>query len=90
MSEETRRKHFSDSVLGTKAAEGAAVDEAGALTGGLLGTLVGYGIPEETAREYERGIREGGIVLIVVPRSEADADYLENEWRGSRGEAICR
>jgi hypothetical protein len=61
-----------------------------ALTGGLVGALVGYGIPEEEAKEYEQGIREGGVVLIVVPRSVADADALENEWRGSRGEAICR
>jgi hypothetical protein len=131
MSEETRKKHFSDSELGTKALEGAAVGAAvggvagatlaalaaigttfvlpglglviagpiigalaggsmGALTGGLVGALVGYGIPEEEAKEYEQGIREGGVVLIVVPRSVADADALENEWRGSRGEAICR
>jgi hypothetical protein len=62
----------------------------GMLTGGLVGALVGYGIPEAEARQYEQGIRDGGVVLIVVPRSVEDADYLENEWRSSRGEAICR
>jgi hypothetical protein len=47
---------------------------AGGLTGGLVGALVGYGIPEERAKLYEKGIREGGIVLGVNPRNtEANA-----------------
>jgi uncharacterized protein YjbJ (UPF0337 family) len=63
---------------------------AGALTGGLIGALVGHGIPEERAKEYDRGIREGGIVMGVSPRSDEDADYFENDWRSNRGEAIYR
>jgi hypothetical protein len=131
MSEETRRKHFLDSELGTKAAEGAAVGVAiggvmgatlaaliavgttfvlpglglviagpivaalaggalGAATGGLAGALVGYGIPEEQAKQYEKGIREGGVVLIVAPHAVEDVDYFEDQWRRNRGEAICR
>jgi uncharacterized protein YjbJ (UPF0337 family) len=63
---------------------------AGGLTGGLVGALVGSGIPEERAKEYEEGIRNGGIVMGVRPRSDEDAQYFENEWRNHRGEGIYR
>lgn len=63
---------------------------AGALTGGLIGALVGHGIPEEHAKRYEEGIRDGGIVMGVNPRTTEDADYLENEWRTNRAESLYR
>jgi hypothetical protein len=63
---------------------------AGALTGGLIGALVGHGIPEERAREYDKGIREGGILLGVNPRTDEDADFLEQEWRTNRAEGLYR
>jgi len=64
---------------------------AGALTGGLAGALIGWGIPEERAKFYEGGIREGGTVLGVRPRTDEDADYFENEWRDNyNGEHIYR
>jgi len=66
---------------------GGAVGAAG---GGLLGALIGFGIPEEQAKRYETGIREGNIVMGVSPRSEEDAAYFEQEWRGYRGEDIYR
>ena len=134
MSDDTRKKYFSDdedTEFGTKAWEGAgkgaaigggvgatlgaiaaigttlalpgiglliagpiaaalAGGGAGALTGGLIGALVGHGIPEEHAKHYEQGIREGGIVMGVEPRSDDDADYFENNWRENRGESIYR
>ena len=64
---------------------------AGGLTGGLVGALIGWGIPEERAAEYEKGIREGGTVLGVTPRTDDDATYFENEWRTNyRGEHVYR
>jgi uncharacterized protein YjbJ (UPF0337 family) len=63
---------------------------AGALTGGLIGALVGHGIPEEQAKQYEQGIREGGILMGVEPRNDEDADYFENNWRQNRGESVYR
>ena len=63
---------------------------AGGLTGGLIGALVGSGIPEDRAKDYEEGIRGGGMVMGVNPRSDEDADYLEQEWRNNRGESIYR
>lgn len=50
---------------------------AGGLTGGLIGALTGAGVSEDRAKEYESGIKEGGIVIGVEPRDEADVRYLE-------------
>ncbi len=58
---------------------------AGGLTGGLIGALVGSGIPEEHAAEYETGIKSGGTVLGVNPRSNEDADFLEREFSNCGG-----
>lgn len=64
---------------------------AGGLTGGLVGALIGAGIPEDRARVYEEGVKNGGIVMGVTPRSDEDAEYFENEWRKThRGESIYR
>lgn len=63
---------------------------AGGLTGGLVGALIGSGIPEEHAKQYEAGIKEGGAVVGVTPRTAEDADYFENEFRNYRGENIYR
>jgi hypothetical protein len=63
---------------------------AGGVTGGLIGALVGWGIPEERVKHYEKGIKEGGIVMGVTPRSDEDAEYIEREWRNQRGEHIYR
>jgi hypothetical protein len=77
-------------VIAGPIAAGLAGAGAGGLTGGVLGALVGSGIPEDRAKEYEQGIKEGGIVMGVNPRTDDDATYLENEWRNSRGEKIYR
>ena len=61
---------------------------AGGLTGGLIGALIGSGIPEDRARLYDTGVKEGGIVMGVTPRSDEDADYFEREWKNYRGEHV--
>jgi len=71
-------------------AAGLAGAGAGAATGGLIGALVGHGIPEEHAKHYEQGLREGGIVMGVQPRTDEDADYFEKNWRENRGESVYR
>lgn len=63
---------------------------AGGLTGGLVGALIGAGIPEDRARQYEEGVKNGGVVLGVNPRSDEDADYFDNQFRTHRGESIYR
>lgn len=76
-------------AMGPLAAALTGAGTGGAL-GALIGGLVGYGIPEERARVYDQGIREGGIVFGVTPRSVEDADYIERGWTDARGEQIYR
>jgi len=63
---------------------------AGAATGGLVGALIGWGIPEERVKRYEEGVRQGGILMGVKPRSEEDAAHFEKTWRDYRGEDVYR
>jgi hypothetical protein len=135
MSDDTRKKHFTDdgreTEIGNKALEGAGTGAAiggtigatlaaiaaigttlalpglgllvagpiaaalagagaGGATGGIIGALVGAGIPEERVKRYEEGIRNGGIVMGVTPRSDDDALYFEEEWKRHRGEEVYR
>jgi hypothetical protein len=57
---------------------------AGGAAGGLIGALIGYGIPEETVKHYESGINEGGIVLGVEPRSNAEANEVQRIWKDAQ------
>lgn len=54
---------------------------AGGATGSLLGALVGAGIPEDRAKEYESGLKQGGMVVGVTPRNDEDAAYFDREFR---------
>lgn len=64
---------------------------AGAVTGGLVGAFIGWGIPEDRAKVYETGIKEGGIVLGVKPRTAEDAEFFETEFRDRyHGEHVYR
>jgi uncharacterized protein (TIGR02271 family) len=67
------------------AAAGAGV---GAASGGLLGALVGWGIPEERVKHYEAGLKEGGILMGVRPRSDDDAQFIHQHWQSSNGKHI--
>ncbi len=53
---------------------------AGGAVGGLVGALVGWGIPEDRAKIYAEGIKGGGTVIGVKPRTTEDAEYLQDEW----------
>jgi hypothetical protein len=63
---------------------------AGAAGGGLIGALVGWGIPEERVKRYEDGIKNGGILMGVKPRTAADAEALGTAWASSNGTDIYR
>ncbi|MDO5653525.1 MAG: hypothetical protein Q4G39_05420 [Brachymonas sp.] len=67
------------------AAAGAGV---GAASGGLIGALVGWNMPEERVKEYETSLRDGGIVMGVRTRDDADAEELHKYWINSRGEKV--
>lgn len=61
---------------------------AGAATGGLIGALVGWNMPEERVKQYEEGIKKGGILMGVRPRNDEDAAYLQNSWTTSRAQNV--
>jgi hypothetical protein len=77
-------------VIAGPAAAAIAGAGAGGVTGGLIGALVGWNIPEERVKHYEAGIKEGGIVMGVAPRSDEDAEFIEREWKSNRGEHVYR
>lgn len=66
-------------VAGSLAASlaGAGV---GAAAGGLLGAFIGLGIPQVDAEKYEKGIKEGGVVIGVTPLTSSDYTSLKDEW----------
>lgn len=59
---------------------GLAGAGAGGFTGGLIGALVGAGIPEERVKEYDEGLRGGGILISVVPNSNLDGERIAGAW----------
>ena len=61
---------------------------AGAVAGGAIGALVGSGIPEERVKEYESGLKEGGIVMGVKPRTPEDRAYFDREWGGDHADTV--
>src|ERR1700676_3287918 len=79
-------------VLGVFAAGPIAIalTAAGAvgLAGALIGALTKWGIPKGRIEEYEQGIRAGGILMGVKPRSDKDASNLVREWQASGGKFV--
>lgn len=61
----------------------------GGTAGGLLGALIGWSIPEERIKAYETGLREGGILLSLQPRSEADARAIDAQWQAIKGRHVA-
>ncbi|WP_255406870.1 hypothetical protein [Rhodoferax sp. OV413] len=62
---------------------------AGAASGGLIGALVGWNMPEERVKNYEAGIKKGGILMGLHARNTEDASHIENKWR-THGDQIYR
>ena len=67
-------------VVAGPLAAGLAGAGGGGIAGGIIGALIGAGIPKERADKYEKGIKEGEIVVAVQLRNEEDGRYFENEW----------
>jgi len=62
---------------------------AGAVTGGVIGALVGLGIPEPSARAYQEALRDGGVIIGVVPKDGEDVNHLKQYFAEMDGESIC-
>ena len=77
-------------VLSGPLAAALAGAGAGGLGGSLIGGLIGAGIPEERVEDYRSGLEEGGILIGVHPRNDADAEYAEKVFRKHDGEHVHR
>ena len=66
---------------GGTAVAGAGI---GAAAGGIVGALVGMGIPEEEAQHFEAGFREGGVLVTVNAKDRA-MDALASPGAQRRG-----
>ena len=75
-------------VIAGPAAAALAGAGAGAAAGGVIGALVGWGMPEERVKHYEAGIKSGGIVMGVKPRSDSDAKLIADDWRKHNAEHV--
>lgn len=53
---------------------------AGGVTAGLVGALIGWGIPEDRLKEYEQEVKDGGILIGLKPRSDDDRIRFEEKW----------
>lgn len=62
---------------------------AGAVTGGAIGALAGAGFSQQNAEAYEEALREGGVVLGVVPLNREHASAIEERFRELNGENVC-
>ena len=45
-------------------------------------------MPEERVKQYEAGIKRGGIVMAIRPRSDADARAIADDWRNYKAEHV--
>ena len=74
--------------LGLVIAGPLAAAIAGAATGGVIGALVGWSMPEERVKRYDEGIRKGGILMGVRPRNDEDAAHFESAWKTNRAQDV--
>ncbi len=61
---------------------------AGGVSAGLIGALVGWAIPEDTLKEYETGLKDGGIVIGVNSKTDEDRDRFKSDWTSNNGQHI--
>ncbi len=61
---------------------------AGAPLGGVMGALVGLGIPEIEARRYEGKLRSGNVLVAVHTEDRQEQEVAERIFRTSRAENV--
>ncbi len=61
---------------------------AGAATGGVVGALVGLGIPEYEAKTYETHIKNGGYLIAVHTPSRESEHSVRDIFKANQLEDI--
>jgi len=67
-------------VIAGPLAAGVAGAGAGGVTAGLVGALIGWGIPEDTLKKYESDVKDGGILIGLKSKNDDDARRFQNDW----------
>ena len=75
-------------VVAGPIAQAMAAAGAAAVTGGLLGAIHDWGIPQERIDRYEAALKAGAILLGVKAKSEDDAQLFEREWKALGAERL--
>ncbi len=65
---------------------GAAI---GATLGGIAGALVGFGMPEQEARQYESKVMDGGILISAHVYGREEVDDIERILQVAGAEDIA-
>ncbi len=69
------------------ALSGAAI---GGATGGTAGSLIGLGIPEIEAKQYETKLKDGNILLSVHTENGDEAKRVEEIYKAEGAFDICK
>lgn len=70
-------------LLGALAGSGV-----GGATGMLVGALIGYGIPEYEAKNYEEGVKSGKILISVNAATSDQVDKAKDLMRNANADSI--
>ncbi len=73
-------------VIAGPIAAGLAGAGAGGIAGSVLGALVNSNFSENDAKDYEKALTEGGIVISITSHSKDVDQALEDEWKSYGGE----
>ena len=58
---------------------------AGGIAGGLVGVFINIGIAANHAEHFKKELKNGAILIILLPHSENDRKNLEDEWNNYGG-----
>lgn len=76
-------------VVAGSIVSGLAGAGVGAATGGLLGALVGLGIPEHEAKLYEGGLKTGHVLLAIEARDDKQAAQVRDVLKNTEARNIA-
>ena len=63
-------------------AAGIAGAGAGGIAGGIIGSLAGVGFAEDKARLYEKGLKDGAVILGVHPHNDDEVPLIRELFAG--------
>ena len=59
------------------------------MTGGLIGALVGLGVPEHEAKLYETDVKSGGILLAVAVTNKDEQKLAEKVLKNTEATKVA-